>query len=114
MKVTYQLRNCTIEAEGKDVKDCFTELAGAVEVFSQNECRACGSTDVIPVVRDVQGNTYYEMKCTGCHATLGFGQRRADGAMYPRRKDGEGNFIDNFGWKVWQRQQQPVEDFASF
>ena len=116
MKVSYQLRNCVVEAEGKDVKDCFTQLAGAVEVFSQNSCQACGCSEVIPMVRENQGNTYYEVKCTGCGATLAFGQRKADGALYPRRKDSNGNFIDNYGWKKWERRQQAEqkEDFVNF
>jgi hypothetical protein len=117
MKVSYNLRNCTVEADGKDAKDVFSQIAAAVEVFSQNQCQACSSTDVVPCVREVQGNTYYEMRCTNCHATLGFGQRKADGALYPRRKDADGNFVDNYGWKKWERKQAAdvaADDFVSF
>lgn len=116
MKVNYQLRNCTLEVEGKDVKDCFSQLVSAVEVFGQNQCRACSCTDVVPVMRENAGNTYYEMRCQECRATLSFGQRRADGALYPRKKDSDGNWIDNNGWKVWERRPAAAasEEFAPF
>ena len=91
-----------VECEG-DAKECFTELASAHELFSHNECKACGSKQVRPVVRDYEGNTYYEMKCDACRATLGFGQRRVDGALYPRRKGKDGEWLQNDGWVQFSR-----------
>jgi hypothetical protein len=103
MKVSYNLRNCTLEVDGKDVKEAFVQLSSAVEVFSHNQCGACGSPDVAPCVRENAGNTYYEMRCMNCRATLGFGQRRQDGALYPRRKDKNGQWLDNSGWTKFER-----------
>lgn len=111
MKVSYIVGTSTVEVEGKDVKDVFTQLSGAVEVFGHAKCGACGSAAVVPNVREVQGNTYYEMRCTQCGATMGFGQRKADGQLYPKRKDKEGNWLPNGGWVKFSR-QAAAEDVA--
>jgi hypothetical protein len=103
MKASMIYGAVTISAEG-DAKDVFTELAAAAEVFGNNVCGSCGSEHTIPVVRDVDGNTYYEMRCMGCGCTLGFGQRKADGALYPRRKDKNGNWMPNRGWADHRKQ----------
>lgn len=111
MKVRYRLKNADIEVDGRDVKDAFVQLSGAVEVFSQNVCGACGCPDVVPIVREVQGNTYHEMRCTKCGATLAFGQRKADGALYPKRKDKDGEYLENYGWVKFNKRADAAEPF---
>lgn len=112
MKVQYKVGNSTVEVDGRDVKDVFSQLSGAVEVFGHAKCGACGSTAVVPSVREVQGNTYYEMRCTQCGATLGFGQRKADGQLYPKRKDKDGNYLDNGGWVKFSKRSSVADDVA--
>lgn len=102
MKVVYQVGSTTVEVEGKDAKECFTQLSAALEVFRHTQCGACGSTEVVPQVRERDGNHYYELRCTACRAELGFGQKKADGSLYPRRKDKNGQWLDNNGWTRWQ------------
>ena len=97
MKAAMVFGSVTITAEG-DAKECFTELASAAEVFGQAACGSCGSELVVPVVREVDGNTYYEMRCQSCGCTLGFGQRKQDGKLYPRRKNKDGEWMPNRGW----------------
>lgn len=97
MKASMIFGSVTVTAEG-EAKEIFTELASAAEVFGQSVCGACGSELTTPVVREVDGNTYYEMRCNSCGCTLGFGQRKSDGALYPRRKDKAGNWMNNRGW----------------
>lgn len=111
MKVQYQVGNATVEVDGKDVKDVFAQLSGAVEVFGNAVCRACGCNSVMPSVRENQGNTYHEMRCTQCGATLGFGQRKADGQLYPKRKDKDGNYFENGGWLKFGK-RQAADDVA--
>lgn len=103
MKIRYQLSNVQIEVEGKDVKDVFAQVASSVEVFGQQRCGCCNCDVVVPVVRENQGNTYYEMRCVNCGATLAFGQRKQDGHLYPRRRDKDGNYLDNGGWLKWAK-----------
>lgn len=106
MKVRYQINSVQIEVDGKDTKDCFAQLAASVEVFGQQKCGCCGCDVVVPVVRDNQGNTYYEMRCTNCGASLGFGQRKQDGHLYPKRRDKDGGYLDNGGWLKWAQAKE--------
>lgn len=108
MKVKYRVGNAEIEADGKDLKDVFTQLSSSVEVFGNSVCGSCGHKDVVPVVRENQGNTYYELRCTNCGATLSFGQRKADGQLYPKRKDKDGNWLDSRGWVKFKRSEVDV------
>lgn len=110
MKVQYKVGNSTVEVDGKDVKDVFVQLSGAVEVFGNSACGACGAATVVPNVREVQGNTYFEMRCTNCGSSLSFGQRKADGALYPKRKDKDGQWLDNHGWVKFRKRE--AEDVA--
>ena len=96
MKASMVLGSVTITAEG-DAKECFTELASAAEVFGQASCGSCGSELVVPVVREVDGNTYYEMRCQSCGCTLGFGQRKIDGKLYPPSQE-QGRRLDAQPW----------------
>jgi hypothetical protein len=105
MQVRYQVGNVQVEVEGKDVKDAFAQLATAVEVFGQQHCGACSSEAVVPVVRTKDGNTYYEMRCKECGATLAFGQKREGGALFPRRRDKDNEYLPNYGWVKYSRQQ---------
>jgi len=109
MKVTFQAPKCSVEVEAADAKGCFEELANGLEIFTQTKCGACDSDHVIPVVRENQGNHFYEMKCLQCGASLGFGQRRQDGQLFPRRKTSDGEWLDNGGWTKWapSRETEP-------
>ena len=112
MKVKYKLETIEVEVEGKDTKDCFTQLAGAVEVFGNTRCCACDSARTVPVTRENQGNTFYEIKCLDCGASLGFGQKRQDGSLFPKKKDKEGGWLDNSGWLKWQPKDDIEDPFA--
>lgn len=103
MKVRYKGQAVDIEIEGKDTKDVFAQLAGAVEVFGHTTCGACGVTGATPVVRENGGNQYYEMRCRSCGACLSFGQKRDGGALFPKRKDKEGNWLEGSGWVKFKR-----------
>jgi hypothetical protein len=109
MKVTYKSDKIDIEVDGKDTKDCFAQLAGAIEVFGHSTCGACDSTCTYLSVRENQGNTYYEMRCRDCGASLAFGQRRTDGALFPRRKDKDGNYLPTNGWTKYRKSEAPEE-----
>lgn len=103
MKVRYKGDSFDVEVDGKDCKDCFVQVAAAIEVFCNTHCGSCGASNCIPSVREVQGNTYHEMKCRNCGASLAYGQRKSDGALYPKKKDKEGNWLENSGWVKFRR-----------
>jgi ribosomal protein L40E len=106
MRIRHKSDRLEIEVEGSDVKECFTELANAVEVFSNSVCGACDSTNTSPAVREREGNVYHEMVCRDCGATLGFGQTRVGGKLFPRRKGKDGSYLPGNGWQKWQPKQQ--------
>jgi hypothetical protein len=111
MKIRHKTDSMDIEIEGKDIKDAFAQLAAATEVFGNNVCGACDSPRTRPIVRERDGNTYYEVKCLDCGSVLAFGQKREGGALFPKKKDKDGNWLTNNGWVKWQRSEQ-TEDFG--
>jgi hypothetical protein len=98
-----------IEVEGKDTKDSFSQIALASEVFGQSVCGACDSSRTVPSVRERDGNTFYEMKCQDCGATLAFGQKKQDGSLFPKRKGKDGSYLEGNGWMKWKAHQQERE-----
>ena len=38
-----------------------------------------------------------------CGATLAFGQHKKGGTLLPKRKDENGNWLENGGWHKWQK-----------
>lgn len=103
MKVRYKGQSFDVEVEGKDSKDCFTQLAASIEVFANTHCGACGTPGAVPVVRENGGNQYFEMRCKNCGACLSFGQKRDGGALFPKKKDKDGNWLDGNGWVKFKR-----------
>lgn len=101
LKVQWVMGKTILEATGETSKEVFESLAGAAEIFGHSQCGACGSNDIAPVTRTNSGYKFYQLKCGQCAAELNFGQRREDGDLYPRRKDGDGNYIENNGWAKW-------------
>jgi hypothetical protein len=99
MKVSYTSGRLNVEVEGEKQKDVFMELARFQEVFEHSKCGKCGSDDVRFVVRSVDDNEFYEIHCQNCRARLAFGQHKGkEGTLFPRRKDGENNWLPNNGW----------------
>lgn len=113
MKVVYTTTDSrmSVEVEGKDNKDVFAQLALFQEVYEHRVCGACESSRIRFSVREVQGNTYYELVCMDCGARLSFGQKKADGSLFPKRKDKEGNWLPNGGWVKWQPKEQDDSPF---
>ena len=112
MKVTHTSADgrLAVEVDGSDIKVIFDELAGAQEVFGVSTCGACDSKNVHFQVRQVQGNTYRAVRCADCGCELNFGTRKADGQIYPRRKDKDGNWLENNGWTKWNPSKAVAED----
>ena len=77
-----------ISAEGQ--KELFKDLSTVQEIFGENNCGMCGSTDIKYVVRTVDGNDYFELRCNKCGAILSFGQHKKGGTIFPKRKDADG------------------------
>lgn len=103
MKLRYKVNNkLEFELEGDGQKEIFKELAAVQEIFGEEKCGLCGSQNLKFVVRNVDGNDYYELRCMDCGAILAFGQHKKGGTLFPRRKDDQNNWLPNKGWHKWQ------------
>lgn len=105
MKAHYRTRSgrITFEVEGQTPKDLFRGIAEIEEVFEADAtCGCCEYSGIVFRVRTVEDNEFYELFCESCTATLSFGQRRTGGKLFVKRKDGNGAFLPNRGWKVWR------------
>ena len=111
MKVTYTTKNhrLTAEIEGDSPRDVFESIARFQEVFEENVCGKCGAENVKLVVRNVDDNFYYEVRCLGCGARLSFGSHKKGGGLFPKRKDGEGNWLPDHGWVKWNPKTEKNE-----
>lgn len=82
--------------------EMFAQAAALNEVFGINQCEACKSKNIRPRVRVVEKGkktyTYYEYVCSDCYARLSLGQHQTGGTMFPKRKDKDGNPLENKGW----------------
>jgi hypothetical protein len=115
MKVRMKLADGRVEVEvdGKDTKDCFAQVASSTEVFGQTVCGACDSTRTFPIVREHDGNQFFEMRCMDCGAALAFGQKKQDGSLFPKRKGKDGGYLEGGGWLKWKdhKQEREIEPF---
>lgn len=107
MKLRYKVNSkLEFELEGEGQKEIFKELAAVQEIFGEEKCGLCGSTNLKFVVRNVDGNDFYELRCAECGAILAFGQHKKGGTLFPKRKDDEGNWLPNKGWHKWSKETE--------
>ncbi len=89
-----------IKIEAANVKELFNAVATVDEVFnSETACGLCNSADIRFVVRTVEENDYYELRCK-CGAKFAFGQSKKGGGLFPKRKDDSG-YLPNGGWSKY-------------
>lgn len=101
MKINYRNDKISVEIEGETQRDLFAQLGAFQEVFDETACGKCGSNNVKFVVRQVEDNEYYEIRCKDCGAKLAFGCHKKGGGLFPKRKDSEGNWLPDSGWTRW-------------
>lgn len=92
------------EIEGQDQKSIWEQISSLQEVFGNQECKRC-SSPVIYVTREVDGNSYYELRCTNskCRAKLSFGVHRTGGSLFPKRTNEDGKYHKYSGWKIYNK-----------
>ena len=105
VRVSMVMGSAKVEVEAPDAKEAVKELSSYIDFFGESTCGLCQSTDVVPRHRVAQGYDFYEMVCRACGAKLSFGQTREDNKLFPKRKDNQGNWMDNKGWHKFERQQ---------
>ena len=111
MKVNYTNLSGRIndDIEADTQTEVFEQLAHFQEIFDESVCGKCGSENVRFQVRTVEDNLYYELRCMDCGAKLSFGVMKKGGRLFPRRKDKEGNWLNDRGWVKWNPDTQQEE-----
>jgi DNA-directed RNA polymerase subunit RPC12/RpoP len=110
MKLKYTTSNgkISVEFDGDSQKDLFGQIASFQEVFEESKCGKCGSENLRFIVRTVDENDYYELRCMDCGAKLAFGVNKKGGGLFPKRKDGD-TWLPNGGWVKWNNKTQQNE-----
>ncbi len=90
-----------IKVEGGTVKELFKQIAAIDEIFNaEHQCGLCQSTDLRFVVRTVDENDYYELRCK-CGGRFQFGQTKKGGSLFPKRRD-----EPNGGWSKYVKEAE--------
>ena len=104
-------QNVSIMAQGESQADVFEQVAAMQEVVGPGECGKCKGTDLRFVVREVDGNKFFELRCLNpkCRAILSYGQNKGDkkGSLFPHIKENSktsimglepGTYLPDGGW----------------
>tara|TARA_R110002020_G_scaffold176557_1_gene368863 strand:+ start:43 stop:378 length:336 start_codon:yes stop_codon:yes gene_type:complete len=111
MKIKYTNSNSRIvaEMEGETQIDLFEQISSFQEIFDETCCGKCESERLRFVSRNVADNLYYEVRCLDCGSRLSFGKTKTGGRLFPKRKDKEGNWLQNRGWVKWNPETKQEE-----
>lgn len=111
MKLVYTSKNgrFSTEIEGDSQRDVFEGVAKFQEIFEESNCGKCQSDDLRFIVRNVEDNLYYELRCNACAARLSFGANKKGGGLFPKRKDAEGKWLSDGGWQKWNPKTEKNE-----
>lgn len=114
-----------LEVDGETQKDVFDKLASASEIFGEKICGLCSCKELSFVKRTIDGNDYYELKCTNseCLAKLSIGQSKKNkGELFPKRKlissgpqkgkpdTKNGQYGSHNGWTKWMGKSVEEDD----
>jgi hypothetical protein len=102
MKANYRVNDrLEFEVEANGQKEMFKELATLQEIFGEESCQLCNKKNIRFIVRTVEDNDYFELRCGDCGAILSFGQHKKGGTLFPKRKDDNNTYLPNKGWHKW-------------
>lgn len=105
MKIIYKIGDrLSFELEASGQKEAFKEIASIQEIFGEESCGICGKQNLKFIVRNVDGNDYYELKCSECSGILSYGQHKKGGTLFPKRKDENNNYLPHKGWHKWKKE----------
>lgn len=104
MKLNYTKGQFSVEFDADTQKDMFSQIASFQEVFGEEKCGKCGCTDLKYMMRTIDDNEFYELKCQSqtCGARLAYGANKKGGGLFPKKRDENKKPIPNDGWIVWK------------
>jgi hypothetical protein len=107
MKMTYRTRTgrITFELEVPHGKAAFEVAAGIENLFGEEFCGCCKSTEIVHEIRTVTNGKYFQLRCMKCRAQLDFGQNKDNVHLFVKRWDKQSNApMPNNGWYVYTGQ----------
>lgn len=110
MKLTYTTpnRRITAEFEADTQRELFAQISKFQEVFEEDKCGKCQGENLKFIVRTVDDNEYFEVRCSDCGAKLAFGAMKKGGGLFPKRKDGD-TWLPDGGWQKWNSKTKTME-----
>jgi|TARA_B100000497_G_C7352054_1_gene229602 hypothetical protein len=113
IELTTTIGNYTVKVEGDTQIDVWDKMSEMAEILSVGAaCGKTAATDTIPVTRKKDDYIFREWKCVSSGACLGLGQSKA-GSLFPKRKDKDGEWLDNHGWLTWGERKQEMQSAGS-
>lgn len=115
MKVTYTTtqggNEYKVDVEADTPKALFAKIAEFAETLLPGNCGNCDSEDIVPRVREIDGNSYYSFQCQKCGASLNFGQTKTGGKIFAKRKREDGSFdSEKKGWGFYKPSNNDSDD----
>ena len=113
MKVVQSVGPFTFEVEGESVKELFEKLSHLHDAFNVGACPTDSgpSYNVKPTKRTVADPQnpkkvydYYEWTCMDNYARLSMGQNSDGIGLFPKRKDADGQRLENNGWVRFKKE----------
>src|SRR5688500_3373859 len=121
MKAIFEAYGCLkFEVEGDKLPSVMKEVGAIVDAIGHEACGKCDSEFTFPNVREVQGDTFWEIKCQKCGAVLQLGLHKEDQVLYKKRmkvdgkgkalkgEDGKALYLPNKGWLKWNPQTKQM------
>ena len=88
----------TLEVEGENQKELFENMAKVQEVFNEETPPGAKGLNTRYVVRVVDDNKFYEMRCQETGQVLSFGCHKKGNTLFPKRRDDSGQTVGKNGW----------------
>ena len=76
---------CQLEFDAATPKEAIKLLSAFGEIFTESACGLCKSTAIKHEHRNVDGNDYYNLRCSECGAELAFGQHKTGDTLFVKR-----------------------------
>ena len=104
MKARFTINNLAFELMAETGIELFQQVAQIQEIFeAETKCGCCQSESLRYSFREVDSFKFYELTCRDCRAQFKFGQKKKDGALFPKRMDDDGRVLPHGGWSIYTK-----------
>tara|TARA_R110000824_G_scaffold7728_2_gene34977 strand:+ start:17409 stop:17783 length:375 start_codon:yes stop_codon:yes gene_type:complete len=123
MKANYKLNDyITIQVEAEKLSALLEEINSINNALKPEPCGKCGKSEILPRVREVDDNKFYELQCQNskCMAVLALGVHKESGTLYKKKmktdnkgkaiknEDGKAVYLPDNGWLKWDKEKKQM------